>query len=280
MASWDFTIDSDKQNELAGKLSEAADNFDTKVSLLYGQIDSMNGTSWIGEDYDTFHTGVHNYEGALKDLSNGFRMFSEHYKLMSEGTNTLASDLINIIKNMTGTNGVDYSSGGGSASYGSGAGRSDVVGNDGDNSHSSSMSAGADDTSSTNLNGDDATHGGGGHRHESNQNDLPVDTEEVIEKSDTMNTGIPHNENLGETFTNPVVVDDDAFLGSTTYAQFSSGGGVTSRVYLNEDMSIYYEDGKVVYPDGRYEEKNLRNMYDFQEEWKEINHYVYEDDCR
>lgn len=145
MASWDFTIDSDKQNELAGKLSEAADNFDTKVSLLYGQIDSMNGTSWIGEDYDTFHTGVHNYEGALKDLSNGFRMFSEHYKLMAEGTNTLASDLINIIKNMTGTNGVDYSSGGGSASYGSGAGRSDVVGNDGDNSHSPSMSAGAGD---------------------------------------------------------------------------------------------------------------------------------------
>ncbi|MDE5888512.1 MAG: hypothetical protein K2H20_00660 [Bacilli bacterium] len=156
MASWDFTVDSEKQMDIADKLSTAADDFDTKVSLLYGQIDSMNGTSWIGEDYTAFNEGTHNYEGALKDLSNGFRMFGEHFKLMSSGTDTLATELIAIIQNMTGTNTAGNSNGD-STSSSSNYGNDDPLlyrdstwGDDYEsdsNSSSPSMSYGADEES-------------------------------------------------------------------------------------------------------------------------------------
>lgn len=242
MASWDFTIDSDKQNELAGKLSEAADNFDTKVSLLYGQIDSMNGTSWIGEDYDTFHTGVHNYEGALKDLSNGFRMFSEHYKLMAEGTNTLASDLINIIKNMTGTNGVDYSSSGGSASYGSGAGRSDVVGNDGN-------------ASSTHQSSSGATHGGGGRRFD--------DADDTSSSSSINNSSTP-----SKTITRGDMVpigDKEYEYYGTAAEEFSPGvpnPNAGRNIYKDGNRYIFVDENGNIEPVQGYDGSEDNNLVD------------------
>lgn len=101
---WDFTADSDIQNTLASSLDTAADSFDERVDALYSKIDSMGSSgNWVGEDYDAFNTGVHGYENALDDLSDGIRMYAEHFRKMSTGTETLASDLIAIIQNLTGT---------------------------------------------------------------------------------------------------------------------------------------------------------------------------------
>lgn len=299
MASWDFTIDSDNQKDLAEKLSTAADNFDTKVTALYGQIDSMKGTSWIGEDYDTFNTGVHNYEGALQDLSDSFRMFSEHYKLMADGTDTLATELIRIINNMTG-NASDATSGegspvtpsdsyydgeytpGGGSNPGSGAGRTDVTGDEGGENGGSSPEntdpdpvpgpSPEDGDTNTHQSESGATHGGGGRRLASNEDDSLVDTQSSP-TPDNQSTSADSSQNVA--LEERKVVDDDAFLSSTTYAQFSSNGGIAAPVYLDEEQTIYYQDGKIFYPDGHYDEKYLGNMYDFEDEWKRVNNYMF-----
>lgn len=101
MAGWGFTADSEYQNELAGKLESAADKYDNKVTALYNEVDNM-GSNWSGEDYDMFNSSTKAYKPALDDLSDGFRMFAEHYKKMATGTETLATECIDIIMNMTG----------------------------------------------------------------------------------------------------------------------------------------------------------------------------------
>lgn len=118
---WDFTADSDIQNSLASSLDTAADNFDERVDALYSNIDSMgSGGSWIGEDYDAFNTGVHGYENALDDLSDGIRMYAEHFRKMSTGTETLATELVQIIQNLTGASGGNGGSGGSGGGTGGG----------------------------------------------------------------------------------------------------------------------------------------------------------------
>lgn len=289
MASWDFTIDSDKQNELAGKLSEAADNFDTKISLLYGQIDSMNGTSWVGEDYDTFREGVHNYEGALKDLSNGFRMFGEHYKLMAEGTTTLASDLITIVKNMTGTIDGSSSSGGGSASYDSGAGMSDDVGNEGDASHSPSMSYGADAEEGGNgahQSESGATHGGGGHRaDDAGDGESESGTHQSDVVGDT--TSSPQDENSennasGNSTSNPVTVSSGQEVtlenGEKCYFVMRNSSGIDFYTRDNDVASqimVIDENGKLIPYESDYyggivtRDKFVdKNKYNLENYWK------------
>jgi uncharacterized protein YukE len=101
MAGWGFTADSEYQNEIAEKLVTAADKYDNKVTALYNEVDNM-GTNWSGEDYDMFNSSTKAYKPALDDLSDGFRMFAEHYKKMATGTETLATECIDIIMNMTG----------------------------------------------------------------------------------------------------------------------------------------------------------------------------------
>lgn len=101
MAGWGFTADSEYQKEIAEKLETAASNYDNKVSALYKEIDNM-GSNWSGEDYDMFNSSTKAYKPALDDMSAGFRMFSEHYEKMAVGTETLATECIDIIMNMTG----------------------------------------------------------------------------------------------------------------------------------------------------------------------------------
>lgn len=112
MAGWDFTADSEIQTGLANKLKDEADKYDGKVDEMYGQIDSL-GASWVGEDYDMFKTGTEGYRGALKDLSEGIRMYAKHFEGMSDGTSTLASELIAIVQNLTGSSSSGGTAGGG-----------------------------------------------------------------------------------------------------------------------------------------------------------------------
>lgn len=251
MASWDFTIDSEKQKDLAEKLSTAADNFDTKVTALYGQIDSMNGTSWIGEDYDTFHTGVHNYEGALNDLSDSFRMFSEHYKLMADGTDTLATELIGIINNMTGKSDEsapggeapvtpsdsyydgEYTHGGGS-NPGSGAGRNDVTGDEGsENGSSNPENTDPDPVSST------------GDRDAYLENESQTDSETGEESTNPQLTSpeVDAPTDTGNASSSSATVGRGSViqLGNGNYSYYGTTKKGTN-LYTDSDGYLYYED--------------------------------------
>jgi len=102
---WNFTADSELQKTLADDLNKAADQYDDKVKSMYKEINSMGSNNyWVGEDYNAFKTETEGYKNALKDLSNGVRMYSKHFKKMSKGTEQLASELIEIVENMTGNN--------------------------------------------------------------------------------------------------------------------------------------------------------------------------------
>ena len=100
MAMWDFTVDSEIQAELSQHLKEKADAFDAQVKNMYGKVNELS-QHWVGEDYDAFKNGTENYSGALQDLSDGIRMYANHFDKIVEGTDTLSTELITIIENMT-----------------------------------------------------------------------------------------------------------------------------------------------------------------------------------
>lgn len=130
--SWDFTADSDIQKDLSNNLNEAADKFDVKVSDMYKEIDSLGSNSyWVGEDYDAFKTGTEGYKNALQDLSDGIRMYGKHFEEMAGGTDTLATELINIVQNMTGSMSGGGSSSGTGGTGGTGDGSADRASDDG-----------------------------------------------------------------------------------------------------------------------------------------------------
>lgn len=99
--AWDFAADSVKQEEIAKKIDDAADKFDGKVKEMYSEIDGM-GAHWQGEDYNLYKENTHGYETALKDLSNGMRMFAVHFREIATGTDDLANDLKDTITNLVG----------------------------------------------------------------------------------------------------------------------------------------------------------------------------------
>lgn len=100
MAMWDFTVDSEIQTELSQHLKEKADAFDAQVKNMYGKVNELS-QHWVGEDYDAFKNGTENYSGALQDLSDGIRLYANHFDKIVEGTDTLSTELITIIENMT-----------------------------------------------------------------------------------------------------------------------------------------------------------------------------------
>lgn len=100
--NWNFTADSEIQKELANNLNVDANNFDAKVTDMYTQIDTMGSEqAWVGEDYDLFKTGCDGYKGAMKDLSDSFRMYAKHLEKISTGTEELATTLIGMVQNIT-----------------------------------------------------------------------------------------------------------------------------------------------------------------------------------
>ena len=101
--AWSFLADSDNQLTLADALNEAANNFDSKKGEMFGKIDDM-GNHWKGDDYDLFNSSAHNYDPALQDFSDSIRMYATQFEKISGATEQLATELISIIMNMTGTN--------------------------------------------------------------------------------------------------------------------------------------------------------------------------------
>ena len=110
---WTFIADSNNQLALADALTQAANDFDSRKGEMYGKIDNM-GNYWKGEDYNLFNTSAHNYDTALSDFSDTIRMYASQFEAISGATEQLATMLIDIVMNMTG------SAAGGSAGTGTG----------------------------------------------------------------------------------------------------------------------------------------------------------------
>lgn len=103
MASWDFTIDSEKQKELADRIERNTEIYTERITDMYSAIDEL-GQYWTGDDYNMFKDGTEGYRKSLNDLSSGIKMYSTHLKNMAEGTEVLANELTDIIENMTKSN--------------------------------------------------------------------------------------------------------------------------------------------------------------------------------
>lgn len=100
MSNWDFTIDSEKQLELADRIENNVENYQLKIAEMYTAINEM-GESWKGDDYTMFKEGTEGYRASLSDLASSIKMYATHLKDMAKGTDTLAQELSNIIENMT-----------------------------------------------------------------------------------------------------------------------------------------------------------------------------------
>ena len=189
MAGWDFTADSSLQLELSGRLNKGADNFDTKIGELYGQIDSL-GAHWVGEDYDAYKTGADGYKTALQDLSDGIRMFGKHFENLSTGTEGLAGELANLILNATGSGGAGGTgtqSGTGSPS-GTGSQAGDTnTGGTGTQTGNGDQNTGGD--GSQTGNGDQSTGGDGSQTGNGNQSTGGDGSQNTGGTNDHGNTG-------------------------------------------------------------------------------------------
>ena len=154
--SWDFTADSEIQTELSNSLNEAADKFDGRVSDMYTEIDSLGSNNyWVGEDYNEFNTGTHGYENALKDLSEGIRMYGKHFSEMATGTDSLATELISIVQNMTGSGNGGGTTGGTTGGTSGGSSGTST----GDNSNTTASNSGSTGAGSSSGNDDGSNSG-------------------------------------------------------------------------------------------------------------------------
>lgn len=100
-SKWDFIANSDNQMLLADAIKQAATDFDTKKTEMFGKISEM-GTYWQGEDYDAFKESTNKYDPAICAYRDTIQAFGTHFELVSQKTETLATDLVDIIEHMTG----------------------------------------------------------------------------------------------------------------------------------------------------------------------------------
>lgn len=100
--AWSFTADTDFQQELSQELENAKTKFATCVTNMYSEIDSMGSSGdWKGPDYDAFKQTCEGFHSALDDLGDTFLMFKKHYDRVQTGTDALATELIDIVNNIT-----------------------------------------------------------------------------------------------------------------------------------------------------------------------------------
>lgn len=238
--SWDFTADSDIQTELSNKLNEAADKYDAKVEAMYSEIDSLGSNNyWVGEDYDAFKTGTEGYKTALQDLSNGIRMYGAHFEAMATGTDTLATELIAIIQNMTGT--------GGTGSTGSGTPSGGTT--SGDTTSGDTPSGGTGNSNDSGQTNDDyiggnqeaVTGGDAGENADGSQN-IEGETQDVEEQGNGNDTASKEEEPESEaTYKSG---DSVSVNGSTYnfYGGYRKPNGAIVNLFADNSGKLYYQD--------------------------------------
>ncbi len=157
--AWDFTADSEKQTELSNKLHTDYENYTTRIGEMYGSVDKM-GEYWVDAGYDAFNTTAHGYEPALGDLGSSIEMYSKHFAAMAEGTDTLATDLADLITNMTGSSGAGTDGSGATDPAGGGDGGTTNPGT-GDDGGTTDPAAGGDGSTNDGNNETGSTSGEG-----------------------------------------------------------------------------------------------------------------------
>lgn len=100
-SKWDFIANSDNQLILADAIKQAAADFDTKKTEMFGKISEM-GTYWQGDDYNAFKDSTDKYDPAICAYSDTIKAFGKHFEEVSKYTDTLATDLTDIVQHMTG----------------------------------------------------------------------------------------------------------------------------------------------------------------------------------
>ncbi len=88
--AYTFAVDTDKMDDLSQELGNAKQAIETGITDIFSSIDGMEGNSWSGTSYDTFHDGAHNYEEALSTLDEVVEAFQKEIDKM----NGLAPDTI------------------------------------------------------------------------------------------------------------------------------------------------------------------------------------------
>ena len=100
-SKWDFIANSDNQILLADAIKQAATDFDSKKTEMFGKISDM-GNYWKGADYDAFKESTNNYDPAICAYRDTIQAFGTHFENVSQLTETLVTDLTDIIEHMTG----------------------------------------------------------------------------------------------------------------------------------------------------------------------------------
>lgn len=100
-SGWDFIIDSKNQEELASELTEKAASYRGRIDDLYGEINGMGkDDEWSGDDYDIFQANTTQYKTPIEEVAKVMDTFSSHLNKMSNRTNDLTDELIEIVNNM------------------------------------------------------------------------------------------------------------------------------------------------------------------------------------
>lgn len=100
-SKWDFIANSVNQTTLATAIKQAATDFDTKKTEMFGKISEM-GNHWKGPDYDAFKENTDKYDPAICAYRDTIQAFSTHFENVSVLTENLATDLTDIVEHMTG----------------------------------------------------------------------------------------------------------------------------------------------------------------------------------
>ena len=98
---WDFIANSVNQADLAASIKQAATDFDAKKTEMFGKISEM-GTYWQGEDYNAFKENTDKYDPAICAYRDTIQAFGTHFENVSALTETLVTDLVDIVEHMTG----------------------------------------------------------------------------------------------------------------------------------------------------------------------------------
>lgn len=77
--AYTFAVNTEKITELAGKLGDAKESISGESGIpgIFSTIDGLEGESWSGTSYTTFHDGAHRYEAALNTLPSVIGAFQD-----------------------------------------------------------------------------------------------------------------------------------------------------------------------------------------------------------
>ena len=72
-----FAVNSEEISSLAETLGTTKTNVGSGIEGIFSDIDGMEGESWAGSSYTTFHDGAHQYQEALTNVPEVIGAFQQ-----------------------------------------------------------------------------------------------------------------------------------------------------------------------------------------------------------